>query len=189
MSPEQAEGKPIDARSDLFSLGVILYEMATGQRPFTGDTPISIISAIVKDTPKSVTELNPALPRDLGRIIRRALSKDLERRYQTAKDLRNDLEELKASLDSGELYTATMASGSLPVGAGGAGRHGGMAIAAGIVVLALASGIVYLLATRRPQPETSATVAPSALDLQITRLTTSGIASRPVISPDGKYVA
>ena len=74
MSPEQAEGKPIDARSDLFSLGVILYEMATGQRPFTGDTSISIISSIVKDTPKSVTELNPALPRDLGRIIRRALS-------------------------------------------------------------------------------------------------------------------
>ena len=148
MSPEQAEGKPIDARSDLFSLGVILYEMATGQRPFTGDTSISIISSIVKDTPKSVTELNPALPRDLGRIIRRALIKDLERRYQTAKDLRNDLEELKASLDSGELQTATMASGSLSVGAGGAGRNRGMAIAAGIVVLALAGGIVYLLATQ-----------------------------------------
>ena len=68
MSPEQAEGKPIDARSDLFSLGVILYEMATGQRPFTGDTSISIISSIVKDTPKPVTELNPALPRDFGAL-------------------------------------------------------------------------------------------------------------------------
>ena len=103
MSPEQAEGKPVDPRSDLFSLGVMLYEMATGQRPFTGDTSISIISSIVKDTPRPITELNPSLPRDLGRIVRRALAKDPERRYQNAKDLRNDLEELKASIDSGEL--------------------------------------------------------------------------------------
>ena len=91
------------SRSDLFSLGVILYEMATGQRPFTGDTSISIISSIVKDTPPAITEVNPSLPRDLGRIVRRALAKDPERRYQSAKDLRNDLEELKASIDSGEL--------------------------------------------------------------------------------------
>jgi Tol biopolymer transport system component len=188
MSPEQAEGKPIDVRSDLFSLGVILYEMATGRRPFTGDTNISIISSIVKDTPKSVTEINPALPRDLGRIIRRALSKDLERRYQTAKDLRNDLEELKVSLDSGELHAATTAAGSLPAGAGaGAARSRGMAIGMAIVILSLAAGIGYLVATR-PQPAVSAT-APSLQDLQITQLTTSGVASRPAISPDGKYVA
>jgi eukaryotic-like serine/threonine-protein kinase len=187
MSPEQAEGKPIDARSDLFSLGVILYEMATGRRPFTGDTSISIISSIVKDTPRSVTELNPAMPRDLGRIIRRALTKDLERRYQTAKDLRNDLEELKASLDSGELQTATMASGSLTAGAGsGAARHRGIVIGMAIVSLSLAGGIGYLVATR-PQPAPPPT--PSLQDLQITQLTTSGVASRPVISPDGKYVA
>ena len=74
-----------------FSLGVILYEMGTGQRPFAGETSISIISAIVKDTPRSVIDLNPALPRDFGRIVKRALVKDPERRYQTAKDLRNDL--------------------------------------------------------------------------------------------------
>src|SRR5215831_13562424 len=85
MSPEQAEGKSIDARSDLFSLGTILYEMATGDRPFKGDTSISIITSIVKDTPASLTEINPAMPRDLARIVRRALAKDPEKRYQTAK--------------------------------------------------------------------------------------------------------
>ena len=102
MSPEQAEGRTIDGRSDLFSLGVVLYEMATGQRPFGGDTNLSILSSILKDTPKSVTDINPAVPPEFGRIIRRALAKDPERRYQTAKDLRNDLEELKASLGSSE---------------------------------------------------------------------------------------
>ncbi len=100
MSPEQAEGRTIDGRSDLFSLGVVLYEMATGQRPFAGDTNLSILSSILKDTPKSVTDINPTIPPELGRIIRRALAKDPERRYQTAKDLRNDLEDLKASLGS-----------------------------------------------------------------------------------------
>ena len=95
---------------DLFSLGVVLYEMATGQRPFRGETSLSILSSILKDTPRSVTEINPAVPSDLGRIIRRALAKDPERRYQDARDLRNDLEDLKAALDSGELSAARAVS-------------------------------------------------------------------------------
>jgi len=102
MSPEQAEGKRVDPRSDVFSLGILLYEMAVGERPFRGDTKISLISSIMKDKPVPVTEINRALPRHLGRILGRCLEKDPERRYPSAKDLRNDLEGLKFEVDSGE---------------------------------------------------------------------------------------
>src|SRR5262245_10495929 len=106
MSPEQAEGKTVDERSDIFSVGVLLYELATGERPFTGDTSLSILSSILKDTPKTLSEINPALPRDLARIVRHCLAKDPERRYQSAQDLLlNDLDELQQSLDSGDLST------------------------------------------------------------------------------------
>ena len=103
MAPEQAEGKPVDPRSDIFSLGVVLYEMATGQRPFKGDSNVSLLSAVLKDTPPLVTDLRSDLPRDLGRIVKRCLAKDPEERYQTAKDLRNDLKALKEDSDSAEI--------------------------------------------------------------------------------------
>jgi serine/threonine protein kinase/tetratricopeptide (TPR) repeat protein len=102
MSPEQAEGKEVDGRSDLFSLGVILFELTTGARPFTGDSHLSVLSSILRDTPTSLTELNPALPPDLERIVRHCLAKDRDRRYQSATDLRNDLEELERSLRAEE---------------------------------------------------------------------------------------
>jgi TolB-like protein/tetratricopeptide (TPR) repeat protein len=101
MSPEQAEGKAIDHRSDIFSLGIVLYEMATGLRPFTGDTQMSTLTAILRDTPASISEIRHNLPRHLGRIIHRCLEKDPDRRFQTAKDVRNELEGLKKEIDSG----------------------------------------------------------------------------------------
>ena len=102
MSPEQAEGKPIDNRSDIFSFGIVLFEMATGERPFKGHSVLSILSSIVRDAPRPPSELNPHLPRDLARIIRRCLAKDPEERYQSAKDLRNDLSDLRQELSSGQ---------------------------------------------------------------------------------------
>jgi len=106
MSPEQVEGRAVDHRSDLFSLGVILYEMATGHHPFPGETHAAVMSAILRDTPASVTEQNPELPADLGRIVSHCLQKDPERRYQTAKGLRNELEELRKTSETGAVVPA-----------------------------------------------------------------------------------
>jgi Tol biopolymer transport system component len=205
MSPEQAEGRAIDGRSDLFSLGVVIYEMATGRRPFAGDTNLSILSSILKDTPTSVTDINPALPSELGRIIRRALAKDPERRYQTAKDLRNDLEDLKASLgwSQSSLSTATSSvagsvtsrseasAASIPssdtqIAVGLVKRHSrAFGVAAALLLLVAAAAIYGLLRRDAQSPSSQSSFA----DLQVTQLTTSGNADRPVISPDGRYVA
>jgi Tol biopolymer transport system component len=183
MSPEQAEGRVVDARSDLFSLGVMLYEMATGQRPFSGETTLSMLSSILKDTPKSVTDINPALPRDLGRIIRRALAKDPERRYQDARDLRNDLEDLKASLDSGELASMR------PVAV--RRRVPPLAATAAVLLLVAVSALAWVMFRREAPvtPNQAAAAGPGLANLQVTQLTTSGTAERPAISPDGRYVA
>jgi Tol biopolymer transport system component/tRNA A-37 threonylcarbamoyl transferase component Bud32 len=101
MSPEQAEGKAVDPRSDVFSLGTVLYEMASGARPFRGETLMSTIGSILKDEPSSITGVKPSLPRHMGRILTRCLAKDPDRRYQSALELRNELEQLRAEVDSG----------------------------------------------------------------------------------------
>ena len=176
MSPEQAEGKALDCRSDLFSLGIILYEMSTGERPFKGETNLSTIASILRDTPRAVTELNADLPGELARVVRRALVKDPERRYQTAKDLRNDLEELKMWLDSGKLLPQRAGSDAVLRRQGA--RVWQAPVAAIVVALALAGGIYALTQWR----------APIEL-LQVGQLTTSGNAERPAISADGKFVA
>jgi len=115
MSPEQAEGKPIDHRSDIFSLGIMLYEMATGERPFTGDTHVSTISSVIKDTPPHVSEIKQTLPRHLGRIVNHCLEKKPDNRLQSAKDVRNELQGLKKEIDSGSLsQTMTSATSFAP---------------------------------------------------------------------------
>ena len=103
MSPEQAEGKTITPASDVFSLGVIIYEMAAGERPFRGDSAIQLITSIMRDEPVPVSRINASMPPHLNRLLRRCLVKDPARRYQSAIELRNELEMLKEDLDSGEL--------------------------------------------------------------------------------------
>ncbi len=96
MSPEQARGGKVDARSDVFSAGVVLYELLTGERPFQGASAVDLISSILRDTPPSVTELRADLPPHLGRILRRCLEKEPRDRYQTSLDVYNELKELRA---------------------------------------------------------------------------------------------
>ncbi|MGB6369287.1 MAG: tetratricopeptide repeat protein, partial [Thermoanaerobaculia bacterium] len=110
MSPEQLEGRgDLDARSDIFSVGVLLYEMATGARPFQGDTSISVISSIVRDTPQSVDTLRQELPHHLGRVIGRCLEKDPEHRFQSLKGVRNELVALRREVESGVVQPSNAA--------------------------------------------------------------------------------
>jgi Tol biopolymer transport system component len=112
MSPEQAEGKKVDARSDIFSFGALLYEAITGRRAFHGNSKISTLSAILKEDPKPVSSIVPDVPRDLEKIVSHCLRKDPERRFQHMADVKTFLEELKEESESGKL-SANAAAGAL----------------------------------------------------------------------------
>ena len=182
MAPEQAEGKRVDHRSDVFALGTVLFEMATGQRPFVGDTSVSVLSAIIKDTPKSVTDLRGDLPRELAKIVRRCLQKNPDDRYQTAKDLRNDLRGLQEELASGDIASATSPSS---VAAPAPGLEKWRVLVAVALATVGAGGWWYLRPDSRPEPAR----APLFSTIALTKLTSHGRAADAAISPDGRLVA
>jgi len=156
MSPEQVQGKPVDHRSDIFSLGIVLYEMSTGQLPFEGETSADLISSILRDNPDSVTDLRLELPRHFGRIIRHCLEKDPQRRYQSALDVRNEIEGLQKEVESGEVPVSSM-SGATPV-AGAGGSRKWLALVALVVAIAVIGGLVWWMG-RDGDRETSETAA------------------------------
>src|SRR5271156_4946296 len=129
MSPEQGRGENLDARTDLFSFGLVLYEMATGRQAFSGNTSGVIFSAILEKEPAPVLRLNPDLPADIERIVSKALEKDPKMRYQHAADLRADLQRLKRDTESGRSGSAARAaeiaanaSGATPIGSNLSGQ-------------------------------------------------------------------
>jgi Tol biopolymer transport system component len=173
MSPEQARGEPVDGRSDLFSLGAVLYEMATGRQAFPGATPPVVFEAILSRKPVPVRSLNPEAPAELERIISKALEKDREVRYQGAAELRADLKRLRRDSESGR---TTAAPAALPR------RRIPVSVLAGIGLLALLlAGAAALWRGKKP-------AAPAASEwVQLTNLPDS--VSQPALSPDGRMLA
>jgi eukaryotic-like serine/threonine-protein kinase len=141
MSPEQAAGKPLDARSDIFSFGVVLYEMATGALPFRGESPGIIFESILNRAPVPPVRLNPDLPAELERIIDKCLEKDRDLRYQHASDIRTDLQRLRRDTDSGRVTTSPKPGAATGI----ANRWKMIAPAVAVSALALtAAGYFYL---------------------------------------------
>jgi serine/threonine protein kinase len=199
MSPEQARGEALDVRSDLFSLGTVIYQMATGSLPFPGNTSAVIFNAILERDPVSAGQLNPQLPAKLQEIIEKLLEKDRDLRYQSAADLRSDLRRLKRDTESGRKTAQPASAPSVTVAAtpsssspqpssasavvAAVREHklgtGVAALTVVILVAAAGYGVYALLHGKRPVPFEN---------ISITKVTETGKAALVAVSPDGKYI-
>ena len=186
MSPEQVQGKSVDQRSDIFSFGSILYEAATKRRPFEADSDIDIMHKIVHDKPPAIDEINPAVPAELRRLIRRCLAKDPEKRHQSMKNLSLELMEIVEEFEqlsaSGSSRTTSASNETLALA--NPRRNWVALLAALVVIAALAFGLYQWR-----QAQTVSRAPDSFSSMQLTQLTISGDVQDVAISPDGKYVA
>jgi serine/threonine protein kinase len=171
MSPEQASGGEVDARTDVFSFGAVLYEMATGRRAFAGDSPAATLAAVMREQPRAPSEVAADVPRDLERVVLRCLRKEADRRYQSMADVKLELEQIKEDSDSQQL------AGAVPLPRR---RRRYLAVAGLAAMLVLSAAVWLTLRTRAPGPPPPRVVPLTALP---------GWAFSPTFSPDGEQVA
>ena len=186
MSPEQAEGRPLDSRTDIFSLGVVFYEMITGKRPFGGKSAIDTLHSIINSEPLPARDLNVQLPIEVEDLLAKSLAKELNERYQHAGDFELDLRRFKRGLESGSLPSARVQ----PQSSRGKNRTSPILwLAAGAVLLS-AFAIGYLVSRARVVPLPAAAVTTTLTNTTLSPLTIdAGFEGEPTFAPDGQTIA
>lgn len=188
MSPEQVVGKVVDHRSDIFSFGAILYESATRRRPFAADSDVDVMHKILHEKPQPVDEIDPTIPAEVRRVIRRCLSKDPERRYQSMKDLAIELREIVEEYEDLSAATRSRASDSQSGAVAGVPRRPVLLWIGAAVAIAAIVTLGALLMGGRETPAADGPASPMD-DLKIQMLTSSGNVVEAAISRDGRYLA